>query len=37
MPGVDLVILVDASESIVAGDPYGKPLYNWNRVSIMYT
>ena len=30
---VDLVLIVDSSESIVASDPYGSPLYNWNRVS----
>ena len=32
-PNVDLMILVDASESMIVNDPYGKPLYNWYRVS----
>ena len=31
-PNIDILMIVDASESIVAGDPYGQPLYNWNRV-----
>ena len=29
---MDLTILIDASESIIDDDPYGKPLHNWNRV-----
>ena len=29
---VDLTVLIDASESIIDDDPYGKPLHNWNRV-----
>ncbi len=33
---MDLFIAVDASESIIIDDPYGKPLYNWNRVSILF-
>ena len=24
---------MDASESIIEDDPYGKPLYNWKRVT----
>ncbi len=34
-PDVDLIIAVDASESVIVGDPYGKPLYNWKRVCFL--
>ena len=29
---VDLYFVVDSSESIIQDDPYGKPLYHWERV-----
>ena len=30
---MDLVVIIDGSESIIESDPYGDPLRNWNRVS----
>ena len=31
---VDLLIIVDSSESVIENDPYGKPLYNWKKTKV---
>ncbi len=33
-PYVDIMVVIDASESMIQNDPYGKILYNWDRVSV---